>query len=214
MDDALWSAVSSERLGLADTLTSLTPEQWTTQSLCSEWTVRDVAAHLAMTPTAPTLATILVGILRSRGDIWAFGRDIARDYAKRPTEAIIAELRRTASSHHLPPLTNPDNALLDIVVHGQDITRPLHIDRPIPTEAGLAAFDRAWSMGWPFHARRRMRGYGLIATDADLRVGSGTPVEGRLGDLLLLITGRRAAALPGLTGPGVTQLAETHPTGK
>jgi uncharacterized protein (TIGR03083 family) len=214
MDDALWSTVSSERLSLADTLAALTPEQWTAQSLCTEWSVRDVAAHLAMTPTAPTLTTILAGMIRSHGDIWAFGRDIARDYAKRPTAAIIAELRRTAASRHLSPLTNPDNALLDVIVHGQDITRPLNIDRPIATDVGLAAFNRAWSMGWPFHARRRTRGYALIATDADLTVGSGTPVEGRLGDLLLLITGRRAAALPGLTGPGATRLAETHSTGK
>lgn len=207
MDDALWSTVEAERLSLADTLDSLTPEQWTTQSLCSEWSVQDVAAHLAMTPTAPTLGHIIVGTLRSRGDLWAFGRDIARTYARRPTGEIVAELRRTAASRHLPPLTNPDNALLDIIVHGQDITRPLGIDRTIPTGAGLAAFDRAWSMGWPFRAQRRLRGVRLTATDANLTVGSGEPVEGRLGDLLLLITGRTEAALPHLTGPGISLLS-------
>ncbi|WP_166828278.1 maleylpyruvate isomerase family mycothiol-dependent enzyme [Brevibacterium limosum] len=206
MDDALWSTVEAERLSLAETLDSLTPEQWATQSLCSEWSVRDVAAHLAMTPTAPTLGQIAVGLLRSRGDLWAFGRDIARDYAQRATDKIVAELRRTAASRHLPPLTNPDNALLDIIVHGQDITRPLGIDRPAPTGAGLAAFDRAWSMGWPFHAQRRLRGIRLTATDAELAVGSGAPVEGRLGDLLLLVTGRTEAALPHLSGAGISLL--------
>ncbi|WP_209374139.1 maleylpyruvate isomerase family mycothiol-dependent enzyme [Brevibacterium renqingii] len=206
MDDALWSTVEAERLSLADTLDSLTPEQWTTQSLCSEWSVRDVTAHLAMTPTAPTLGQIIVGLIRSRGDIWAFGRDLARDYAHRPTEEIITELRRTAAARHLPPLTSPDNALLDVLVHGQDIVRPLGMTRAIPTSAGLAALHHAWSMGWPFHARRRLRGIRLTATDADLIVGSGVPVEGRLGDLLLLVTGRTEAALPHLSGPGISLL--------
>ncbi|WP_169251088.1 maleylpyruvate isomerase family mycothiol-dependent enzyme [Brevibacterium sp. 'Marine'] len=213
MDDALWSTVSRERLSLADTLDTLTPEQWAAPSLCSEWSVQDVAAHLAMTPTAPTLGQIVVGILHSRGDLWAFGRDIAREYAQRPTDQIITELRRTADSRHLPPLTNPDNALLDIIVHGQDIARPLGIDRMIPTSAGLAAFAHAWSMGWPFHAQRRLRGIRLSATDAKLSasdanfaVGSGELIEGRLGDLLLLVTGRTEAALPHLSGPGISLL--------
>lgn len=206
MDDALWSTVEAERLRLAETLTELRPDQWSLPSLCSEWTVRDVAAHLAMTPTEPNVAAIFRGLIRSRGDIWAFGRDIARNYARRPTDEIIAELRRTAASRHLPPLTNPDNALLDILVHGQDITRPLGIDRTTPTGAGLAAFDRAWSMGWPFHAQRCLRGIQLTATDADLTVGSGELVEGRLGDLLLLVTGRTEAALSHLSGPGISLL--------
>ncbi|MBA2507260.1 MAG: hypothetical protein H0V32_00750 [Nocardioidaceae bacterium] len=61
-------------------------------------------------------------------------------------------------------------------------------------------------MGWPFHARRRLRGLRLVATDADLSVGDGALVEGTVGDLLLLITGRTAAATRRLRGPGVEQI--------
>lgn len=44
----LFSAIASERRSLANLLEHLTPDQQETQSLCSEWTVKQVAAHLVM----------------------------------------------------------------------------------------------------------------------------------------------------------------------
>ena len=67
MDDTMWSALEQERLGLASLLEELTPEQWETPSLCALWRVRDVAAHVAMTPTAPTTSTLLRQLARARG---------------------------------------------------------------------------------------------------------------------------------------------------
>src|SRR5215813_4744604 len=42
-----WPTIHAERAALADDLDTLTDEQWTTPSLCTEWTVRHVVAHLA-----------------------------------------------------------------------------------------------------------------------------------------------------------------------
>ena len=42
----LFSVIASERRSLADLLEDLTPDQQEAQSLCSEWTVKQVAAHL------------------------------------------------------------------------------------------------------------------------------------------------------------------------
>ena len=58
-------------------------------------------------------------------------------------------------------------------------------------------------MGWPFWARRRLRGVRLAATDTDWSVGAGTELSGPIGMLLLLLTGRTATAIPYLSGPGV-----------
>lgn len=44
----LFSAIASERRFLADMLEQLTPDQQEAHSLCSEWTVKQVAAHLVM----------------------------------------------------------------------------------------------------------------------------------------------------------------------
>ncbi len=201
-----WSAIEAERLSLADLLDDLTPGQWESPSLCSEWRVRDVAAHVAMTPTAPSPWTIVRGLVKARGQLWAFGRDVAREHAQRPVDEIVHELRRDAATRTMPFVTNGQNILMDVLVHGQDIAVPLGISRPMPTEAALAGFERVWTTGWPFHAQRRLRGFRLVATDADLSVGAGQVIEGPLSDLLLLMTGRTAAAAARLRGPGIGSL--------
>jgi uncharacterized protein (TIGR03083 family) len=131
---------------------------------------------------------------------------VARDHAVRPPQDIVHELRRDAALRTMPFVTNAKNVLLDVVVHGQDIAVPLGVERAVPTDTGVAAFERAWSMGWPFWARRRLRGARLVASDAPVDVGSGEVIEGSLADLLLLVTGRTAAAAARLSGPGLARV--------
>src|SRR4029450_278298 len=92
----------------------------------------------------------------------------------------------------------------------QDIARPLGRAWPMPVDAAMTAADRVWSMSAPFHARRRLAGYQLVATDTRWHVGSGQPVEGPMAALLLLLTGR-PAALTQLSGTGAADLAATYP---
>jgi uncharacterized protein (TIGR03083 family) len=217
MDETRWAEVERERRSLADLLDGLTPEQWENGSLCTRWRVKDVAAHVAMTPIpAPGVLTLTAELVRSGGKLWDAGAQIAINHARRPSAQIVDELRRYAGSRRMPTFVNPENLILDLLVHGQDIAVPLDIDRPIPLEAGQAAFARAWSMGWPFHARRRLRGLRLVATDAPVDVGdqTGAWIEGRLADLLLLVTARTEAGLGRLRGAGTSQLqARTRPLG-
>ena len=203
-----WTWLARGRRDLADLLESLTPEQWESPSLCPGWRVRDVAAHVAMTPTEPTMGAIVTSMVRARGRLWDFGRDVAISYAEaRPPEEIVDVLRRDAEARTMPALTNAKNLLMDLCVHTHDIAIPLGVDVPVPTEAGVAAFERVWAMGWPFWAKRRLRGLRLVATDAPVDVGSGDVVEGTLVALLLLVTGRTKAARDHLSGPGATNLA-------
>jgi hypothetical protein len=60
-------------------------------------------------------------------------------------------------------------------------------------------------MSFPFRARKRLAGLRLRATDGDLVLGEGAPVEGTTGDLLLLVTGR-TATVHRLSGEGVERL--------
>lgn len=209
-NESQWVHIEAERRSLAALLSDLATEQWESPSLCERWRVRDVAAHVAMTPAgAPTTWQILSGVARARGDLWRFGCDVAVAWGDaRSTGEIVTVLEQQAGSRSMPVVTNAQNLLLDVLVHGQDIAVPLGLDRPIPTAAGMAAFHRIWSMGWPFHARRRLAGVTLVATDTELTVGAGPEVRGRLADLLLLTTGRTVAARARLTGPGVGLLAQ------
>jgi len=206
-----WTYVEAERRSLAALLEGLTDEQWESPSLCARWRVRDVAAHVAMTPAgAPSTWEIVTGVARARGDLWRFGCTVAVAWADAHTTAdVVAVLDQQAGSRRMPVVTNAQNILLDVLVHGQDIAVPLGLDRPVPTEPGLEAFHRIWSMGWPFHARTRLAGLTLEATDTDLTVGAGPVVRGRLADLLLLTTGRTEGARPRLEGPGADLLPVT-----
>jgi len=203
VDDTTWELIEAERVSLADLFDTFSAEQWESASLCTEWRVRDVAAHLAMTPAgAPTVRTMLKALIVNRGHLWAAGRDVAVAYAARPTDRLVDELRRDASLHTKPIVVSADNILLDLVVHGQDITVPLGITRTISAPAGQISLRRLWAMGWPFRARRRWSDVSLRAEDCDWSGGQGPSVSGPAAAILLLLTGR-TAALDQLHGPGV-----------
>lgn len=211
MDDTTWGLIETERRTMADLLDILTPEQWAAPSLCAEWRVRDVAAHLAMTPArAPSPGTLLRALVVNRGRLWSAGRDVAIAYAARPTAQIVSGLRNHAGARTKPVFVVDGNILLDLVVHGQDIAVPLGLTRAVPPAAGELSLSRVWSMGWPFHARRRLDGFTVRADDCGWSAGSGPDVCGSTAQLLLLMTGR-PAPVDELRGPGADALRRGHP---
>jgi len=147
--------------------------------------------------------------IRARGSFHRVNHDIAvRHAARPPTTDIVAELRRYADSRRLPVMTNYRNILFDVLVHAQDIAIPLGREYPMPSEAARVGADRVWTMGWPFWARRRLRGLRLVAGDIDWSAGAGTELRGPIAMLLLLLTGRTTTALPHLSGGGVHIITE------
>jgi hypothetical protein len=61
-------------------------------------------------------------------------------------------------------------------------------------------------LGFLFPGSRVRRRLEVRASDADFAIGRGPLVEGPVRAVLLLLTGRTAAALPALSGPGVERL--------
>ena len=59
MAESIWPTIHAERQALADDLDDLSEQQWATRSLCTEWDVHDVLAHLlsAAKMTPPRFAT-------------------------------------------------------------------------------------------------------------------------------------------------------------
>lgn len=208
-----WRTITQERLSLADLLDTLTAEEWEKPSLCAGWQVRDVAAHVALAPQPPALWTMMVEGVRARGSFDRLNHDWAVRHAQRPTDRIVGEIREHAESHRLPFVTNYRNILFDVLVHGQDIAIPLGRRRTMPRAAARMAAIRVSTMGWPFWARRKLRGIRLIATDVDWTVGHGAEVRGPIDALLLLLTGR-TASLPRLSGDGVPTLTERLSAGR
>jgi uncharacterized protein (TIGR03083 family) len=166
-----WTVIAGQRRALADLLAGLDDHEWDRPSLCTRWRVKDVAAHVALTPQSPGIAGILAAGLRARGDFQAVNRDLAVARADRPPAALVAELRELADSRRKPAITKLDNLLFDTMVHIQDVALPLGRPAAMPLDAAREGAARVWRMGWPFWARRRLRGLRLTATDVDWTAG-------------------------------------------
>lgn len=186
-----WTIIAAERRATADLLATLTEEQWRTPSLAEGWLVRDVAAHLALASQSPSVPALLRDLLLAWGSFDRMNHDTAVRYAEtRRNSQLADELHDNAESRRLPAPTNYKNTLVDVLVHEQDIARPLGIDRPMPLDAARAGADHVWSMGFPYRAQRKLRGYRLVATDVDWAAGAGEEVREPISLLLLHLTGR------------------------
>jgi uncharacterized protein (TIGR03083 family) len=206
--DERWTVIADQRRALAELVAGLDEREWERPSLCAQWRVKDVVAHLALTPQSPGILRVLALGLRARGDFDAVNRDLAIAHADRSPTELVAELRGLADSRRKPAITTLDNLLFDTLVHIQDVAVPLGLTATMPLDAAREGAERVWQMGWPFWARRRLRGVRLTATDADWTAGEGAEIRGPVQALLLLLTGRTEAALPLLDGPGIERLPD------
>jgi len=185
------------RLEVADLLEQLTDVEWEHESLCAGWRVRDVAGHVALVPTITTWELVRAAP-RGGFNPNRINTVLAKRYGELPPQTIVARIREHAGDRTTAKALNTRDSLFDVIVHSQDIARPLgrRVDvRPGYTRRGL---DRVWEMGWPFKARQRYADARLRATDTDWARGeSGRLIEGPALELLLLLTGRDRSAVLG-----------------
>lgn len=185
-------AIAAERLSLADLLETLTPQQLGTPSLCAGWTVHHVAAHLT-TLFNVTMPQMTLRIARHRLSFDKAVNDLTNELSRRPIEQISAELRVNASNAKHPP-SAPLAPLADVIVHGEDIRRPLGVRRDVPfasTSAAMSFVTGGRARG--FLPGSRIRGLRFQATDGDGVWGTGQLIHGPALSLLLAAMGRRVA---------------------
>ena len=94
----------------------------------------------------------------------------------------------------------------EIIVHGEDIRRPLGLKHKSPEGALVALADSWKNTNLLIGAKRRIAGLTLRATDGDWLHGDGPEVSGPLISLILAMTGRKGAQSD-LTGEGLPTLA-------
>lgn len=210
--EATWSAIDDQRRRTADLLEQLSEQQWRQPSLCPGWTVRHVAAHLTLQQQRLRDVTTFVARHPSMLRQATLNRTIQRSavlQSQLPTDEIVHRIRAMIGSRRHNAFVTPLETLTDILVHSQDIAVPLGLDLTMdPTASALAATRRWDTRGtWLAIVFRKLplEDYRFTATDADWTRGHGPQVEGPIGALLLLLTGR-TAALAQLSGPGADAL--------
>jgi uncharacterized protein (TIGR03083 family) len=200
-----FAEIADERRGLAALLSGLTGEQLATQSLCSEWSVRDVAAHLVV-PLEVSTPRFVLAMLACRGNFDRANVRLAREQARRPFDELTEVMHRKADSRFTPPGSGPEAPLTDLLVHGLDIRWPLGLARDIPEErvrTSLTYLTAAPVGG--LVSKGAPAGLRFEADDIGWTHGSGPTVSGSAEALLLAITGR-PTALGRLSGDGVPTL--------
>jgi uncharacterized protein (TIGR03083 family) len=198
-----WPVIHAERKALAAELQGVGEEAWGTPSLCSDWTVRDVLAHMTATSkiSGASFFPKLIGSGFSLKRMQA--KDITRERGSSGSQAL-DRFRAQIDSTGRPP--GPVETMLgEVLVHSQDIRRPLGLPHAYPPEAVVQAADFYKGSNLILGTKRRIAGVTLRATDADWSHGEGPSVEGPMLSLLMAMTGREAA-LDDLNGEGVAVL--------
>lgn len=196
----LWSAVHAERAALAEDLAGLDEDRWAQQSLCGRWSVEEVVAHLTAAASLGRLGWIR-SMLGARFDA---DRHNQRRLAEHRGATPAGTLRRFEAVVGSRTAPTGDTAawLGEVVVHAQDIRRPLGLPRtpPVGTVTEVARFFA--SRDFAVASRSAAEGLHLVATDGPFETGSGLGVRGTTLALTLAMAGR-AAYCDDLTGEGV-----------
>ncbi|PXX70826.1 uncharacterized protein (TIGR03083 family) [Nocardia tenerifensis] len=195
-----FALILRQRHALADLLESLSDAEWEAPSLCAGWSVGDVAAHCIQSHVASPWRLagefLTAGFrLDARNERWVKTR---RGRSK-PT--VLAEYRATADRMRIPASEAP-YALVEAVVHGYDIARPLHKHLPVPPEALVLVTETCCNTGLFLHSKQRATGLDLHAADIPWSKGRGPRITGPLASIILAINSR-PTALTDLSGPGL-----------
>lgn len=203
--DQLWAAAHAERAALADDLAGLDAARWVHPSLCGEWTVEEVVAHLTAAASLGPLRWIR-SVLGARFDFEKHNaRRLAEHRGATPAETL-ERFRRIIGNSVSPP--GPTAAWLgEVVVHAQDIRRPLGLPGTpaLPATTAVARFFA--SRDFTVAGRSAAAGLRLEATDGPFTTGTGPLVRGSTIALTMAMAGRLAYC-DDLTGPGLDTLRD------
>ena len=197
--------IAAEQQDFVELLRGLSEEQLATPSLCAGWSVREVAIHVAwhihLRPSAYVKDVVQFG---------AFGG------ARFETKLLEREGART-NSDLIDWLASPaqvnENNLGELIVHQQDVRRPLGAGRTIATDRLVWALDYCLTrkgggyFGIGGGSYKRAHDLRLVATDIGWTGGTGPEVRGPGEAILMAINGRDVG--DELEGPGLEVLVGT-----
>jgi uncharacterized protein (TIGR03083 family) len=193
-----------EREEFAEVLCTLTAQQWGAASRCAGWSVRDVAAH-TIAYLGQSLPGLTANMIRARGNVDRLNAQALPALSGLSPAQLVDLMYRGTEPSGAGGLYGSRVALIECLVHQQDIRRPLGLDRVVAEEALQAALGFA-RVSPVIGGARRTRGVRLVATDMDWSAGKGHQIHGPGEALLMVMTGRVAAVRDELDGEGLPLL--------
>ncbi|MFC7455755.1 maleylpyruvate isomerase family mycothiol-dependent enzyme [Brachybacterium sp. GCM10030267] len=126
----VWTLVHAERDRLGEDLSELERPQWQAPSLCRGWSVHDVLAHLLDTARTGKLG-FAASMVRAKGDFDRANENGVRRSRHDQPEQTLAAFRAASHLERIPP-AHRATRLVEAIVHGEDIRRPLGITGNYP----------------------------------------------------------------------------------
>lgn len=198
----------NERADFAALLGTLSAQEWEAPTLCTGWRVRDVVAHVISYDDL-NVRTLLRRLVQGRFRLDRINAATLAEYNERSPEQLLALLQAHLQPRGLLALLGGRPALVEGLIHHQDIRRTLGLPRSIPVERLRPALR--WALIAPdVGGLCRTRGVTLVATDLDFSAGWGPEVHGT-GEALLMAIAGRPGVVGELSGPGQAKLASRLP---
>jgi len=180
-----WVAPTYDRL--ADLLAAAV-EAWDAPSLCRNWLVRHVIAHVTM-PVRLTPEQFGAQLAAAGGDFTVLSDTVAARDASLPVPHLLDQLRSPVLQAWQPPGGGAAGALSYAVIHSLDVT--IALDRPtVVPEPALAAVLGQLTAAHGTWFGVDLTGVRLEATDADWSWGDGQRTRADSGRLVALLSGR------------------------
>src|ERR1700752_2867184 len=186
--DHLWALAHTERAALAEDLSGLSAEQWRHGTLCGRWDVEEVVAHL--TAAASPNRGKWLGSMAGGGFRPAVHNQRRPRVERGSAPAETLDRFRAVIESPIAPSGHIPAYLGEVVVHAQDIRRPLgmvrtpSVDALTPVAAFFARRD------FTVASRTHIAGLHLQADDGPFIAGNGSLVTGSTLALVMSMAGR------------------------
>lgn len=202
MRGAQFEMACAERAEFAEFLATLTPQQWQASTLCSQWNVKNLVAHVI---SYEELRPLGLAQRFARGMVVRANQVGVEEYSALTPQQLVDFVADHERPQELTALFDGMIALVDGTIHHQDIRRSLGLSRTIPQDRlqrVLQLLPPNPRLGVPL----RIRGLRLRADDIDWSYGRGLEVSGS-GEALMMALAGRADSIDELSGAGQPILA-------
>jgi len=115
--------VAAEQRECAALFRSVSGEEWQRETLCTEWTVRDMLSHIASAVT--TDPAHLMRAIRLRNDIHRLNQAVIDTWSGRDPGRLIDTMERHRVAGIGQRILGPGYSLRAMLIHQQDVRRPL-----------------------------------------------------------------------------------------
>jgi uncharacterized protein (TIGR03083 family) len=202
-DDHLWALAQAERAALSEDLSGLNAEQWRHSTLCGQWDVEEVVAHLTAAASLNQWRWVrsMLGA-RFRVDVHNQRRMVEH---RRSTPAETLDRFHAIIGSTTSPSGHTPAYLGEVVVHAQDIRQPLGLPRTPDVDALTPVADFFARRNFTVPSRTTVARLQVRADDGPFATGTGPLVTGSTLALVMSMAGR-APYVDQLDGPGVPTL--------